>query len=283
MQPEAQLAALRLGSIDVTQPLPPHTVGQLADALDVQLESAAATQSVVIRMRSDSAPWRDASVRQAFKLSLDRTTLLAELTGGAGVEAADTYTAPHHPAFTYPEPVAYDPERARALLAQAGYVDGLTAYLVTQPGRSEQVAAEAIQASVAAGGFDIRLGSIDPDEYRERWTEIPFGITVWSHRPLATMSPILAFSDVSPWNETGWHDDELSALLRQADQVIDVPARRERMRQIDAVVRERGPVAIPFHGSTLRATRRSVQNLQVGSGTPMLHLVWIDNQRAKVT
>ena len=115
---------------------------------------------------------------------------------------------------------AYDPEGSKKLLAEAGFPDGLQVVLSCQQARAEPMMAQALKESAAAGGFDIKLDLMPSSSYWDKWTELPLGITIWSHRPLDTMVLSLAYTadaEGKPvaWNETAWVDEEFSSRSRR--------------------------------------------------------------------
>ncbi len=163
----------------------------------------------------------------------------------------DSVFAPIHPEYCEKPIPAYDPEGAKALLAEAGYPDGVCVELSTQQARAEPAMAQSLKETAAAAGFDIKLNILPSAQYWDVWTEVPLGITIWAHRPLGIMIPALAFTadaDGNPgaWNETRWVDEEYVSLLRQAESTLDVEARRAIACQMEDIEAERGACGIGF-------------------------------------
>ena len=122
----AHVAALASKQVDlVTRPRrvsPLDVVERIGHAKVLEVKTA---QNGVIRMRADKKPFDDVRVRNAIKLCQDHAKLLEIALRGRGVEGADHHVAPVHPAYS-PEPVPkQDIAKAKALLAQAGYPNGL--------------------------------------------------------------------------------------------------------------------------------------------------------------
>ena len=142
--------------------------------------------------------------------------------------------------------------------------------------------AQALKESAAAGGFDIKLDLMPSSSYWDKWTELPLGITIWSHRPLDTMVLSLAYTadaEGKPvaWNETAWVDEEFSSLLKEAEQTLDVEKRRAIMCKLEDIQQERGSVAIPFWTNVFYIAHKKVQNVGAHPATyDILHDVWID-------
>ena len=134
--PEAstRLAELEVGQADIVANIPPEASGRL-DALDgVDIRSVATGQRFYIGLRHDEGgPLADARVRQALNYAVDVDLIIETLLGGLGAPRASLLNEPH--LDTTLEPFGYDPERARALLAEAGYPDGFDMTLMSPSGR----------------------------------------------------------------------------------------------------------------------------------------------------
>ena len=60
------------------------------------------------------------------------------------------------------------------------------------------------------------ISIVTSDVYWNEWTDVDFGITSWTHRPLAMMVMDLAFRTGQSWNETHQADPEFDKLLDEA-------------------------------------------------------------------
>jgi peptide/nickel transport system substrate-binding protein len=95
-------------------------------------------------------------------------------------------------------------------------------------------------------GVDTKINIVPEAQYWDVWTQVPFGFTRWTHRPLGFMVPSLAYRTGVPWNETGYSNEEFDALLGEAEATLDVDARREVMARMEVILLEDGPVALPL-------------------------------------
>ena len=279
---DAAIAAMQSGQVDsVYQPRPADWLA-LKDVPGLTTRSASTAQCFLIRMRVDLEPWNDVRVRNALKMCQDREKILQLSYFGEGDLSIDAHVAPIHPAYCEKDIPAYDPEGAKALLAEAGYPDGLKVTLATKNDESEPEIAQALKEQAAAGGFDITLDITEPGGYWDRWTEVDLGITAWTHRPLDTMVlPLAYIADADgnpvPWNETRWVDEEFTTLLREAEGTLDVEARRDLMCQIEDIMQERGPIANPYWKRVWDITRSEFKNIEAHpTGYDMLNNVWKD-------
>lgn len=278
----ARIAALQSGQVDNIFNPSAEIWQAVKDLPGITAYSAPTAQTFVIRMRVDKEPWTDVRVRQALRMCIDRQKALDLAWFGEGQLAHDAHIAPVHPAYCEKPIPAYDPEGAKALLAEAGYPDGLTVDLYTQEARAEPALAQSLADTARAGGFTINLNILPSAEYWDIWTEVDLGITIWAHRPLGTITLSLAYSvdeqgNPGAWNETRWVDEEYIGLLREAERTLDVEARREIYCQLEDIQMERGSVGIPFWTNVWYICRDTFKNVRAHP-TNYDHLdnVWIE-------
>jgi peptide/nickel transport system substrate-binding protein len=177
--------------------------------------------------------------------------------------------APAHPEFCEKPIPEYDPAGAKALLqeyaSEKGFKLPLKVKLATKNDEHEADIAQALKELARPGGFEITLDITEPGGYWDRWTEVDFGITAWTHRPLATMVLPMAYikEAIGAWNETRWYDDEFTKLLRQAEMTLDVEKRRQIMCVMEDIMQERGPIAINYWRQQWGISRSEFKNAWV--------------------
>ena len=249
---------------------------------NVNIDAITTNQTRIIRMRVDMKPWSDNRVRQALKLCQHREKILALSFFGEGMEAHDIHVSPKHPEYSPIELPKYDPQKAKQLLKEAGYPDGLTVKIAVGTGWKEVVRyAEILKQDAAPAGFNIVIQSMPNNQYWEKWTEVDLGITVWSHRPLGTMVLNLAYTadDTGkpvPWNETRWVDKEFSELLKKANGTLDVEKRRKIFATLEKIQQERGSIGNSYWINTWMITSKKMQGLKVHpSGYTKIEDMWI--------
>jgi peptide/nickel transport system substrate-binding protein len=283
LDPDARLAAMQGGAIDTLFVPRPSDWQELQYAPELVIQDARTAETFVLRMRVDQEPWSDVRVRQALKLCQDRAKILEISYSDQGDLALDAHVAPIHPAYCDRPIPKYDPERSRALLAEAGYPDGLQVKLTTKNDLGEPKIARLLQKLAAEGGFEIDLNIVEPARYWSQWTDVNLGLTVWGHRPLDTMVLALGYTADEQgrpvaWNETHWVDETFIDLLRQAERTLEVEVRRQIMCQIEDLMQERGPIGISYWRKTWNITRSEFKNVKAHpTGYDLFYDVWKDS------
>ena len=239
----------------------------LKDDGSVNVYPVATNQTRILRMRVDMKPWSDNRVRKALKLCQHREKILELSYFGQGLLGQDMHVSPKHPEYCPIDTPKYDPEKAKQLLKDAGFPNGLDVNLAVGNGWKEIVRyAEVLKQDAAPAGFRINIQTMPNSQYWEKWTQVDLGITTWAHRPLGTMVLNLAYvgnADGKPvaWNESRWVDKEFSELLTKANGTLDLEKRREIFCKLENIQQERGSIANAFWINVWSIARKRVQNL----------------------
>lgn len=278
---DAGVAALQSGQVDSLYDPRPSDQQALADVPGLAVRDISTAQSLILRMRVDLEPWDDVRVRNALKMSQDREQILQLSYFGQGDLSIDAHASPSQPDYAERPIPAYDPEGARALLeeyaAEKGIELPLRVTLSTKNDQNEPEIAQALQQLAAPAGFEITLDITEPGGYWERWTEVPLGITSWTHRPLATMVLSLAYLEeaIGAWNETRWSDPEFATLLREAEATLDLEARREVVGRVQDIMQNRGPIGNSYWKNVWNITHERFQNITAHpTAYDQLYEVW---------
>jgi len=160
--PEAagRVAALRTGESDLITNVPAQFQTQLAGGRNTQLASARGVRVLYIAFNTTKpGPQNNRLVRQALNYGVDVKAIVSKVLGGRGYDLA----TPLPPNFTGYDPkipaYGFDPAKAKALLAKAGYADGkgLTLVLNAPVGRynKDKEVAEALAGQISALGVKI--------------------------------------------------------------------------------------------------------------------------------
>ncbi|HRV94447.1 MAG TPA: ABC transporter substrate-binding protein, partial [Anaerolineae bacterium] len=151
---DAGVAALQSGQVNSLYDPRPSDYQALKDVPGLTVRPVSTAQCLILRMRVDVEPWTDVRVRNALKMCQDREKIMQLAYFGEGDLSIDAHVAPVHPAYCPKDIPAYDPEGAKALLAEAGFPDGLQVTLATKNDQQEPELAQALKELAAPGGFD---------------------------------------------------------------------------------------------------------------------------------
>lgn len=255
-EPVAAVTAILSGQVDLVLNVDPSVIPALADNPEVTLLETGASNSMTVSMWVDTPPFDNLLVRQSLKAAVDRQGLVDTVLLGYGQVAADSPVPVSSPAsFTDAAPVQ-DIARAAALLAEAGYPDGLSFDLFTAEGVPGMVRmAQAFAEQVRPAGFDINV-VVTPAEsfWDDVWLNRPIVTSAWSMRPPAE-GLAYAYTTDAQYNETHFRRADFDALLAQAATTTDPEARLAVYAAAGQMLAEEGGVIIPMFVHQVLAIR----------------------------
>lgn len=230
----------------------------------VDIYQVVTAQTAVARMQMDKKPFDDPRVRKAVRYATDPAKCLQIAHKGVGEPAEHHHVCTVHPDYKKIEPMGYKPEEAKKLLAEAGHPDGIDIEINCKPDPSwEQVAVEAMAEQWKAANIRAKINVLPSAKFWEVWTEVPFGFTEWTHRPLGFMVLALAYRTGVPWNESHYSNKKFDELLAKAEGTLDVDARREIIGELEKIMQDDGPITQPLWRSVYAAYDKRVKGFHV--------------------
>ncbi len=216
-------------------------------AVIVQLLSGSAW----IRIPTDVAPFDDVRVRLALNLAVDVETIVEALLAGDGQPLPNFFAAPGLGYDSALAPHPYDPDRARALLREAGYGEGFATILEYSSDEREEIAT-AIAGMLAEVGVEVELRPTEKATFNATWADPaapPLRFATW--RPLFDPYTLLSLV-VSDQGFLSRHaNPAVQALIDAAASETDEARRAELYRQLGVVLRDE-PAAIYLYSLTER-------------------------------
>src|SRR5438045_7522316 len=209
-------------------------------------------------------PFDDKRVRQALRYAIDSNVILQISHKGLGQAGEHHHVSPVHPAYAKLPMFQRDVARAKRLLAEAGYPNGLDTEIACKPQPGwELLAVQAMVEQWKEAGIRVKINVMPSTQYWEIWTKTPFGFTTWAHRPLGATSLALADRTGVPLNESEEHTPDSDRRLGLPEGTIDVAARREMMAQLEKILQEDGPIVQPVWRAIFTFMDKRVQGFKV--------------------
>jgi peptide/nickel transport system substrate-binding protein len=281
----SRVTALKNGTvdlIDLSDTGSSDAYSTLKNDRNIRLTPVPTARANVLRMRADKEPWNDNRVRRALKLCQHRDKIRYLAHNDQAVIGNDFQVCPTHPEYCIKKTIKFDPRRAKSLLEEAGYENGLDIHLTIAEGKPDiRTQALVLQNDAARAGFRIHLKEVPGYEYHRNRTLFDLGITPWAHYPLGVTALTLASAVdeqgiPGPWNETRWFNEEFSQLLHQAGNTLDVLERKAIFCKLEEIQMNQGAVGIPFWKNSYIASRKRVQNIQAHPNDYLLlNKVWL--------
>lgn len=265
----AAIDALRGGQIDLALRMSTSLFQSLQNELGINTMEVPTNGFDLIRLRTDQEPGNNPLVLQALKYATDRDAILQLVQQGYGTIGNDSPIGPLYEAFHAPniQPPARDVEEAKALLAEAGYPDGLDLTLYTPDTGGRPDLAAVLQSQWADAGVDIEINVVPESVYysdaENNWLDANLGITGWGSRPYPQFYLDVMLVCGAIWNESHFCDEEFDALANTAGTSLDEAERIEAYRAIQELLAERGPVIIPYYFAQFGAISNQFDGFQL--------------------
>ncbi|MDX1709544.1 MAG: ABC transporter substrate-binding protein [Rhodovibrionaceae bacterium] len=260
----ASLAALRSKQVHGLYEGEVSIIEGLKAIKDVKFYETITAQTAVARTKVTEKPFDDARVRKAMRLATNPAAVLQLAARGLGIAAEHHHVCPIHPEYAELPRMERDVGAARALLAEAGYPDGIDLEIAANADQTWEV--DAVQTMVEQwkeAGIRVKINVMPGSQYWEVWDKVPFGMTSWTHRPLGIMVLALAYRSGVSWNESNYSNTRFDALLSEAETLVDVEERRKVMAEIEKLMQEDGPIVQPVWRSVFTAYDKRVKGFEM--------------------
>lgn len=259
-----RVVELKTGNAHLISPVDPVQIPEL----DADPESSAIAfrqlNSILIVLNELLAePLKDVRVRQALNYATDIDTLIETVMQGAAYRLAGPFGPgiPGHDETL--EPYAYDPDKARELLAEAGYADGFDLTLVSPNGRylNDKLASEAIAGMWSEVGVRTQVQVMD-------WSPFVDGVLGKTHEAFffsqvgvlldATLS-INFHSGKAGAAWQGYTNAEVDQIIDDAPKTLDPVARNDMYKKLGNIIYEECPWVFLWNQQGVYGIRDEVQ------------------------
>lgn len=181
--PTAAYAAVMAEDVDVFAGFPaPENLPIFEADPRFQVLVGSTEGETILSTNNKMPPFDDVRVRKALAHAIDRQAIIDGAMFGLGTPIG-THFAPHNPAYiNLTGQSAYDPEMAKALLAEAGYEDGFTTTLKLPPPSYARRGGEIIAAQLREVGIETEITNLEWAQWLEEvFRGKDFGLTIVSH------------------------------------------------------------------------------------------------------
>ena len=249
----ARYAGLTTGEIDIVSNLPPERAGEVDDNPDLKVAKIPSTRGIHIGINMKIEPFNDVRVRQALNHAVDVPELIdTVLEGQASLNPnfCQIQLFGHDPKI---EPRGYDLDKAKALLAEAGYPNGFETQLLGPTGRymKDREVMEAIAGQLGRAGIKVSIVAPEWGEFLDQWYgrrahAKPFqgmylvgigGQTMDCNRTFMKRGTVA--SRLKYWESD--NTEKLSELYAEQKAILDPSMRFEKWKEIEALVQEDVP------------------------------------------
>jgi len=267
-----RVAEMLSGGIDMMVEVPPVALSQFQGDSYRMVEQAGPHVWFLI-LNTKEGPFADKRVRQAANYAINKQALVNDVLEGT----ADIAAGPTPPAFAWAynealEPYPYDPDRARALIAEAGAEGASLTFYVTEGGSGmldPVPMGTSIQADLAAVGFDVKIETYEWNTFLGRVNpgmegKADMAEMAWMTNDPDTL-PFLAlrteaWPDKGGFNSGYYSNPEVDKLLEAARMATDQDERARLYKEMQVIVQEDAPWVFVANWKQNAVTSSAVEN-----------------------
>lgn len=244
-----RLAALEAGEVQVAENLPPDKLESLKANEELQVVFTPTLRVDYMVMNFRNPLIQNIKFREALSLAIDRQGIVDNLLGGT-TKAANSISPPGTIGYDAGLPVyAYDPERAKALLEEAGY-KGETVKVGGPVGRysMDKQVTEAIAGMLQAIGVNVQVETLAFSSYIAKYNEAAYDLAFIGQTDF-TISPHKHWGTLfySPTNITKYSNPEMDKIIEAASVELDDAKAAELFKQGQALAAKDFGGALPLY------------------------------------
>ena len=266
-------AKLKAGECHVMPYPNPADLEAMANEPDINLMEQEGLNVGYLAFNTQKEPFTDRRVRQALSMAINKDAIIEAVFAGAGKVAKN----PIPPTiWSYNEDTvdyAYDPEAAKALLAEAGYPDGFETDIWAMPVQrpynpNARRMAEIIQADWDKIGVKAKIVSYEWGEYLDRskageHETVLLGWTGDNGDPDNFLAVLLGCDAVGGSNRAQWCHQPFEDLIQQGKVTSDPAERTKLYEQAQIVFKEEAPWVTIAHSVVFKPVRKEVVDFRI--------------------
>lgn len=263
-----RLQRVRAGDLDLAERIAPTDLKTVRDDKNLALHSAEglATSHLMVNVangpKAESPLGKNAKLRQAFELSIDRNVINKVAFNGEFV-ADNQMVPPSNPFYdaSHKAP-ARDVAKAKALISGAG-LSRVPVELTFGNTSADARVAQIVQSMAGEAGFDVKLLPLENASATERYLNGNFEMYIgnWSGRPDPDASLVVFFGCQGSQNVNKYCNQELDAILAEARGAADEAKRKQLYARATGILVTDLPTIPIYHPNWFFAARRSVEGI----------------------
>lgn len=243
-----RISELLTGGVDLITDVAPNEWERVDGNEGTSLVQGDTTRVMLLMNRmTEGYPTADARVREAIDLAIDNQAIVDSVLGGLGVPVRSRVpegVEGHEPSLY--DTAVYDPERAKELLEEAGYGNGLEITLTASNGRYplDAQVAELIAVMLEQVGITVNLELLESGTFIDKYSNneneelIMIGL---ADGLLDASYSLVHYTIDRAAGQTDYHNEEVDQLFKEASRNLDRESRIEQLQEIQKIVAEERP------------------------------------------
>jgi len=272
-------ASVRVAKLEKNEcqvmPFPnPADLPRLKENKDIQLMSKAGLNTGFLAFNTQKAPLDNVKVRQALALAINKPAIINAVFQGTGTAAKNLLPPGVWSADSELQDYPYDPEKAKALLKEAGLPEGTTIDLWAMPVQrpynpNAKRMAEMIQADWAKVGVNAKVVTYEWGEYLKRVKSgehqaALMGWTTATGDPDNFFGPLFTCQSADGGsNSAKWCNQAFDKIITEAKAITDHDKRVTLYKQAQQMMHDEMPAVMIAHSTIFEPVRKEVTGYEV--------------------
>jgi peptide/nickel transport system substrate-binding protein len=275
--PSAQMAALRAGDVDVIgAAMNPESAMELKNDPQYRVIEGLTTTDVIAAMNNSKPPFSDLRVRQAITYAINRDEVIKGAVFGMA-KPIGSHMDPLNPYYVdLSHLYEYAPQKAKQLLAEAGYPHGFEFILrLAEPYLAYRRAGEIIASQLAKVGLKAKIEIIEWGQWLSRvYRQADYDMTVMGHA-----EPFDIGIYANPQYYFRYDNPKLRGLLAEADAALDDNRRKILYEQVQRLIADDAVNVFLYNGPYLVGMRTTVHNWWTNLPIPAIDVTRVDKTK----
>ena len=257
----SRVATLLGGRADLIVDPPLSAKDQIAANPKTSFASETGTRVLFVGLDTvQDSPLKDVRVRQALNYAIDKKAIINRLIGSSGEETVALLTARDFGFNADLKPYAYDPQKARKLLADAGFASGFSIKIDATSGRyiNDSAVVQAIAGYLGEVGVKVEINTLEFGAFNTALfgkKTSPMYFVGWGN-PVFDASYVLNFVTRTGSLLRTIEDPAIDKLLKDANETVDQAARKGLYAKATALINEAAPVIFLYKQPVLYGLSR---------------------------
>ena len=259
---------LETGGIDIAYDIAPTDVERVESNSDLVLQRSPNLSTSYIGFNTAKAPFDDVRVRQAINYALDMESIVNAVYKGVGAPARGVLGPNVWASNQDLKPYGFDVEKAKALLAEAGYADGFSTTIWTNDNQQRMDIAEIVQNQLRDVNINAEVKVVEWGAYLDGTAagEHDMFILGWvtvTGDPDYGLFPLFHSSQMgAAGNRTFYSNPRVDELLEIGRTSVDPDVREKAYMEAQEIIREDAPWIFTWSGENLTGLRSNVRGFQ---------------------
>lgn len=266
-----RLAELETGHAQIIEPVQPNEVPTINDSGKATVDVKTSSSLAYLGFNIDKEPFDNVKVRQAITMLINEQDINQGIYEGYGLPAVGPL-APN--VFGYDEsvkPLSYDPEAAKALLAEAGFADGFKTSVWTNDNQQRMDTAVIVQQALSEANIEVEIEVVEWGAYLDKTANGEHDMFILGlSNPVGDADYFLSQlfhseNKGNPGNRSFYENAKVDELLEQARAEIEEEPRKALYAEIQEILIDEAPMFYINHQEYLSGISNDIEGYWIDS------------------